>query len=156
MISRRSEEGVRSRTPPPVSRPAVLHEVRLDRPNAEMCRMKKIADTYGSLLLGSCDAAPSRSLYHDQFQGHTAPAPLPVYPRACLRVDPTSKGHFQSVTQADYSRHSGYQRKRYIGLDKQSDLRSSLPLADSQGTPFRARSEKQDQYLTYNIVYRHT
>ena len=64
--------------------------------------------------------------------------------------------YFQSVTQADYSRHSGYQRKRYIGLDKQSDLRSSLPLADSQGTPFRARSEKQDQYLTYNIVYRHT
>ena len=160
MISRRNEEkervGVRSRTPPPASKGTVLHQLRMERPNAEMCRMKKIADTYGSLNFGSSEAAPSRSLYHDQFQGHTSPPPAPIYPKACLYVDRSSKGSFQSVSQSDYSHHSNVQRKTYIGLDKQSGLRSSLPLADSQGAPFLARSEKQDQYLAYNIVYRHT
>lgn len=145
----------RSRTPPPGKRSSVLHQVQLSMPNASQCRLRKIADTYGTLTLGNTANAPIRSLYNDQFQGRNVTPPKPIYPRGCLKVDRNSHGDFKSVAQSDYSQPQ-VQRRRYLGMDKQTDLRSFLPLADSQGTPFQARSEKQDQYLSYRISYKHT
>lgn len=145
----RSASSLRRDTTLPSTKP----RIELAMPNFLQCRQKKIADTYGSLSLGSQEPLAARSLYNDEFRGMKVSPPSPIYPRACLRVDRSSKGDFVSVSQASYAMPSPGQKRRFMGPDKQETLQSRMPLADAVGTKFTARSEKQDRFTGYEVVY---
>ena len=153
----RSASSLSTKTQPGLkpARESTVNRIELSMPNSEKCRLQKIADTYGSLSLGNPSQPPctARSLYHDEFQGFRAPPPAPIYPRACIRIDPGSKGDFISVSQATYALPSPGLKRRFMGPSKQETLQSTMPLADARGERFLARSEKQDRFMGYEVVY---